>query len=107
MIIIVGGRAFQIKPGGLDSVQWAISVVKRFVCIPQAVAIRYFPDEWFSVIARIVGEPVVVLYMLGSKGAKIAKAMFKRKKAVKDSEAEVVTVLAISVVSDGATQLPT
>jgi len=62
MIIFVGGRAFQIAPGGIDGTQWAISILIGFACIPWAVLIKYFPDEWFAVIAALLGKPVVFVY---------------------------------------------
>lgn len=82
LIIFVGGRAFQIKSGGIDGTQWAISIVTGFICIPWAVLIRYFPDEWFAVIASFVGRPVVLLYRACCTGARKVKAMFtfRRKK---------------------------
>lgn len=88
MIIFVGGRAFQISPGGLDGTQWGISIVTGFVCIPWAMAIRYFPDEWFAVIAAFFGKPVVVLYRWCCKIASKAKGIFRKSKKNKESDAE-------------------
>jgi len=79
LIIFVGGRAFQIKPGGIDGTQWAISIVTGFICIPWAMAIKQFPDEWFAAIARVVGKPFVVLYGWGCSGARKIKGVFKKK----------------------------
>lgn len=104
LIIFVGGRAFQISPGGLDGTQWGISIVTGFVCIPWAVAIRYFPDEWFAVIAHVVGHPVVVAYRWCRSGAKSIKGKIWRKGGKnKEGDAEagqVNTAPAIVVVDD-------
>ncbi|KAF2852945.1 calcium-translocating P-type ATPase [Plenodomus tracheiphilus IPT5] len=100
MIIFVGGRAFHISSDGLDGTQWAISIVVGFICIPWAIAIRYFPDEWFAAIARVVGKPVVILYRWCCQGASKIKALFKRKKADKESDAEAGVMPAIVVVNE-------
>jgi Ca2+-transporting ATPase len=86
-IVFVGGRAFQIKPGGIDGVQWAICVVTGFGCIPWAIGIRYFPDEWFAVIASVVGSPVAKAYRWCEVGATKAKALFTRRSKKRDVEA--------------------
>jgi len=88
MIIFVGGRAFAIKPGGIDGTQWAISIVVGFVCIPWAIAIRYFPDPWFAAIAHVVGMPFLVVYRACAKGGSSFLRLFKKKKA---EEADVET----------------
>ncbi|GAP87000.1 putative calcium-translocating P-type ATPase [Rosellinia necatrix] len=59
-IIFIGGAAFEIKP--INGVQWAICVVSAFVCLPWAVLIRLFPDEWFAAIAKTIGAPFVVVF---------------------------------------------
>lgn len=59
-IVFVGGAAFEIT--ALDGTQWAICIVAAAVCLPWAVVVRLFPDEWFAKIARVVGAPVVVVY---------------------------------------------
>jgi Ca2+-transporting ATPase len=84
MIIFVGGRAFQIKPGGIDGVQWAISIVVGFFCIPWAIAIRYFPDAWFAAIAHVCGKPVVVVYKACAKGLSAFMRLFNRRKGSED-----------------------
>ncbi|EEU33751.1 uncharacterized protein NECHADRAFT_19696, partial [Fusarium vanettenii 77-13-4] len=43
-IIFVGLRAFEIKPGGLNGDQWAISLVTASMCLPWAIVVRLFPD---------------------------------------------------------------
>ena len=100
MIIFVGGRAFQIKPGGIDGTQWAISIVVGFICIPWAAAIRCFPDEWFAAIAKVVGKPVVVVYRWCCRLALKAKGLFKRKKESDEEVGEVTVAPAIVVVGD-------
>lgn len=103
LIIFIGGRAFQIKPGGIDGTQWAISIITGFMCIPWAVLIRFFPDEWFAAIARVVGRPVVVAYRFCCTMASKAKAIltFRRKKDTsKEGAAEEATAPAIVVVGD-------
>jgi Ca2+-transporting ATPase len=102
MIIFVGGRAFQIKPGGIDGTQWAISIVTGFICIPWAILIRYFPDEWFAVIARVTGTPVVVAYRWCCKGASKIKGMFVRSKKETALDAEAGVAPPIVVVGDEA-----
>lgn len=89
LIIFIGGRAFQIKPGGIDGTQWAISIIVGFVCIPWGVLIRYFPDEWFTIIAHIVGIPVTVVCSWCCKGVSKAKSLFVRRKKNKDADMEV------------------
>lgn len=106
MIIFVGGRAFQISPDGLDGTQWAISIVTGFICIPWAVAIRYFPDPWFAVIARVTSYPVVVAYGWVAKACSAIGGVFKKKKA-QDPEkdgagADAVAAPPIVVVDDAA-----
>lgn len=99
MIIFVGGRAFQIKPGGIDGTQWAISIAVGFVCIPWAVAIRYFPDPWFAAIVRVVGKPVLVVSRSCSKGVSFAKGLFRREKDEK-SDVEAGTTPPIVVIDN-------
>ncbi|KAH6838449.1 plasma membrane calcium-transporting ATPase 2 [Alternaria alternata] len=100
LIVFVGGRAFQIKPGGIDGTQWAISIITGFVCIPWAVLIKYFPDEWFAVIARVVGKPVVVVYRWCCKGCRKIKGLFTRNKKTEEVDAEAGPAPAIVVVGD-------
>lgn len=101
MIIFVGGRAFQIKPGGIDGTQWAISIITGFICIPWAVAIRYFPDPWFAVIARVTGTPVVIAYRWICKGCSKVGGLFRKKKT-QDPEKDVAVVTPPIVVVDEA-----
>lgn len=108
MIIFVGGRAFQIKPGGIDGTQWAISIVTGFICIPWAVAIRYFPDEWFAAIAAFTGKPFVIAYRWCAQGASKVKGTFKRSKKSKETDAEVGSTPAIVVIdNDGSRTVDT
>jgi Ca2+-transporting ATPase len=102
MIIFVGGRAFQIKPGGIDGTQWAISIITGFICIPWAVAIRYFPDPWFAAIARVVGTPVVIAYRWIGKGCSAIGRLFKKKKTEDPEKNVAVTTPPIVVVDDAA-----
>ncbi|KAJ4362890.1 plasma membrane calcium [Neocucurbitaria cava] len=105
MIIFVGGRAFQIKPGGIDGTQWAISIVVGFICIPWAAAIRLFPDEWFAAIARVVGKPVVVVYRWCCRGVEKVKMVLERKKKSDEEVGHTCEGIApaIVVVEDDAT----
>jgi Ca2+-transporting ATPase len=101
-IVFVGGRAFAIKPGGIDGTQWAICIVTGFGCIPWAIGIRYFPDEWFAVIARVVGGPVAKAYRWCCASANNVKALFTRK-SEKSQESDVeVCGPAIVIVGDDA-----
>lgn len=89
-IIFVGSRAFEIKDGGLDATQWGISVIAAMLCIPYAVLVRLFPDEWFGAIAHVVGKPFKVVYhFLG----RVWRAIFGRwmKSKSTDEEAAVST----------------
>ncbi|TWU72307.1 plasma membrane calcium [Metarhizium rileyi] len=61
-IIFVGGSPFAISPAGLTGKQWAISVIVAIMCLPWAVLVRLFPDEWFATIAGILGKPFVVIF---------------------------------------------
>lgn len=96
MIIQVGGRAFQIKSGGLDGVQWAISIVTGFVCIPWAVAIRRLPDPWFAAIASFFGKPVLIAYVYLCKIGSIIKGIFKRETSKSDVETGNNPVVVVS-----------
>ena len=100
LIIFVGGRPFQIKPGGIDGVQWAISIVLGSICIPWAIAIKYFPDEWFAVLAGFFGTPFIIVYRWCYKGASKSKTLFKKSKKNKESDAEAGVAPAIVVVDN-------
>ncbi|KAF2994688.1 plasma membrane calcium [Curvularia kusanoi] len=100
MIIFVGGRAFQISPDGLDGTQWAISIITGFICIPWAIAIRYFPDEWFAVIARVTGYPVLVAYRWLAKGFSAIGGLFRKKKSQDPEKDGAVAAPAIVVVEE-------
>jgi len=83
MIIFVGGRAFQIAPGGLDGTQWAISVLIGFVCLPWAVLIKYFPDEWFAIITAFLSKPVLAIYTWCCQGVTgLKKSLMKTKRKI-------------------------
>lgn len=102
MIIFVGGRAFHIKPGGIDGTQWAISIITGFICIPWAVAIRYFPDEWFAAIARVVGAPFLVVFNWLAKGFSAIGGLFRKKKTEDPEKDVAVATPPIVVVDDAA-----
>ncbi|KAH6633790.1 plasma membrane calcium-transporting ATPase 2 [Boeremia exigua] len=102
MIIMVGGRAFQITPGGIDGTQWAISIVTGFICIPWAVAIRYFPDEWFAAIAHVVGIPCVIVYNWLGKGFSAIGGLFRKKKTQDPEKDVAIATPPIVVVDDAA-----
>ncbi|KAJ8118513.1 hypothetical protein OPT61_g543 [Boeremia exigua] len=100
MIIFVGGRAFHITPGGLDGTQWAISIITGFICIPWAVAIRYFPDAWFAAIAHVVGIPFVIVYRWLAKGFSAIAGLFRKKKTEDPEKDAVVSTPPIVVIDD-------
>ncbi|KAI0427683.1 calcium-translocating P-type ATPase [Xylaria sp. FL1042] len=77
-IIFVGGTAFEIKP--INGTQWAICIVSAIVCLPWAILIRLFPDEWFAAIAKKVGAPFVVVYGLLAKALRKIGSLFRRDK---------------------------
>lgn len=89
-IIFIGSRAFEIRDGGLDGTQWAISIVTALMCLPWAVAVRFFPDSWFEKIAKVVGKPAVIVYETLAKawGATFGRlfAKFKKNKDTDDEE---------------------
>ena len=95
LIIFIGSRAFQIVDGGLNGTQWAISVVTALACLPWAVLVRLFPDEWFAAIAKVVGKPFVIAYNAAGKAwnatfGRFFKAffrLFKKSKKGDDEEA--------------------
>ncbi|POS71435.1 calcium-translocating P-type ATPase [Diaporthe helianthi] len=90
-IIFVGGRVFSVVEGGLNGPQWAVSIVLALLCMPWAIAVRLFPDEWFGRIARVVGRPVVIVYrFLGRFFSSIGR-LFKRNKKADDEEATTAT----------------
>lgn len=105
-IIFVGGRPFQITPGGIDGTQWAISIITGFICIPWAMAIRFFPDAWFAVIAGVVSKPFVIAYNWCCKGAAKVKGFFKRSKKNEQSDAEAGVAPVIVVVGDDESTRP-
>ncbi|KAF3040661.1 plasma membrane calcium [Didymella heteroderae] len=102
MIIFVGGRAFQIKPGGIDGTQWAISIITGFICIPWAVAIRYFPDPWFAAIAHVVGTPIVIVYRWIGRGCSAIGNLFRKKKTQDPEKDVTIAAPPIVVVDDAA-----
>ncbi|CAI6088448.1 unnamed protein product [Clonostachys chloroleuca] len=86
-IIYIGSRAFSIKEGGIDGTQWAISVVTAFLCVPYAVLVRLFPDEWFSKIAITVGAPFAVMYRALGRGWRVMTGCWRKPGRRDDSEA--------------------
>ncbi|KAK1986955.1 calcium-translocating P-type ATPase [Colletotrichum cereale] len=96
-IVFVGGRVFEIKEGGLDGAQWAISIVVAFMSLPWGVLVRIFPDAWFERAAVFVGKPFVVVYkFLGRIFGRIG-VLFKRNsrsKAANDEEVPDTVVVA-------------
>ncbi|KAI1276836.1 calcium-translocating P-type ATPase [Xylaria sp. FL0933] len=75
-IIFVGGTAFEIKP--INGIQWAICIVSAFVCLPWAVVIRLFPDEWFAAIAKKVGAPFIAVYELLARTSRKIGSLLRR-----------------------------
>lgn len=103
MIIFVGGRAFAISSDGLDGTQWAISIVLGSICIPWAMAIKFFPDEWFAAIAGVVGYPFVIAYRWCCEWALKVKGLFKKKdKKTPESDVEAGVAPEIVVIGDDA-----
>ncbi|KAI1078026.1 calcium-translocating P-type ATPase [Whalleya microplaca] len=102
-IVFVGGTAFEIT--AIDGTQWAICVVSAVLCLPWAVLVRLFPDEWFARIASTVGGPVVVVYKFLAKGFAKIGVVFKKKtkmedvKDVEDTEKQVAVPESIAVSS--------
>ncbi|TDZ15396.1 Calcium-transporting ATPase 2 [Colletotrichum orbiculare MAFF 240422] len=94
-IVFVGGRVFEIKEGGINSTQWAISIIVALICLPWGVLVRIFPDVWFEKIARIVGKPFVVVYRLLRNFFSSIGSLFKTKKTAKDTASEEVSATII------------
>jgi len=102
LIVFVGGRPFGIRPGGLDGVQWAISVVLGSICIPWAMCIKYFPDAWFAKIVAVVGVPFVYVYGVCCKGASKVGGLFKKSKKGEKGDVETGGAPEIVVVDNDA-----
>jgi Ca2+-transporting ATPase len=79
-IIFVGSRAFQIKPGGIDGSQWAISILVALFSLPWAVVIRLVPDAAFAKVAGIVGGPVVIVYKALARVFNRISGVLRKKK---------------------------
>ncbi|WQF84103.1 Putative P-type ATPase, HAD superfamily, P-type ATPase, transmembrane domain superfamily [Colletotrichum destructivum] len=95
-IVFIGGRVFEIKEGGLDGTQWAISIVVAFMSLPWGVLVRVFPDIWFEKAARFVGKPFVVVYrFLGRVFGRIG-GLFKRKPQKVTSDEEVPATIIVA-----------
>ncbi|KAI1332316.1 calcium-translocating P-type ATPase [Xylariaceae sp. FL0255] len=82
LIIFIGGDAFSIKP--LNGNQWAICVVTAVLCLPWAMLVRLFPDEWFAVIANAVGSPFVAVYRFVDRVMTKTRRVLKRLKKNKE-----------------------
>ncbi|RSL43909.1 hypothetical protein CEP54_014901 [Fusarium duplospermum] len=87
IIIFKGSRAFQINPNGLDATQWGVSVITAIFCLPWAILVRLFPDEWFATCARIVGWPFVFVYE--HWWSKVKRVFSRKNKKNDDPEAAV------------------
>lgn len=100
-IVFVGSRAFEIKPGGLDGTQWAISLLCAVMCLPWAIVIRLFPDAWFSAIVRVIGGPFVVVYkFLGRYWSKVASLFKRTPREDMESNSDAPAVVVSEVVRD-------
>ncbi|KAF9876798.1 calcium-translocating P-type ATPase [Colletotrichum karsti] len=98
-IIFIGSRAFQISPDGLDGTQWAISIVVASLCLPWAILVRLFPDEWFARVVGVLGLPFVSVYSKSAEVySKVVGVFGGRKRA--DVEAQSATAPVVVVVDD-------
>lgn len=79
-IVFIGSKVFEIKAGGLNGTQWAISIVVSLFCLPWGVVVRIFPDEWFAVAANFVGYPFVVVYKAVTSRWETFRANMKAKR---------------------------
>lgn len=85
LIAMYGSTAFSIVR--INGEQWAISVVVALLCVPWGVCVRLFPDEWFGVIAKVVGRPFVLAYRpLARVTDRVLGKMKKGKKDVAGSD---------------------
>lgn len=80
LIIFVGGIAFEIKEGGISGTQWGICLGIAVICLPWAVLVRLFPDEWFAAIVRVTTAPIVVVYRFLAKYFSKFFRVFKKNK---------------------------
>lgn len=85
-IIFVGGSPFAISPRGLTGDQWAISVLVACICLPWAVLVRMFRDEWFGAAAGVLGNPFVAVYR--ASGRVWARLVGGLKRSKRGDEAE-------------------
>ncbi|KAL6359840.1 hypothetical protein LRP88_07264 [Fusarium phalaenopsidis] len=91
IIIFKGSRAFQIIPDGLDATQWGVSVITAMFCLPWAILIRIFPDEWFAAVAGFVGMPFVFVYRFLLEQWSKVKGVFSRRDKKNDDPETGVT----------------
>jgi Ca2+-transporting ATPase len=85
LIAMYGSTAFSIVR--INGEQWAISVVVALLCVPWGVCVRLFPDEWFGLIAKVVGRPFVLAYRpLARVTDRVMGKMRKNKKVGTNSD---------------------
>ncbi|KAL4804155.1 hypothetical protein BDV18DRAFT_36076 [Aspergillus unguis] len=91
VIAFYGGAAFSIVR--IHDEQWAICILVAAICLPWAVAVRIFPDEWFRAVARVVGWPVVLVYRPLSRGLRRigTKIKSRKKDENEDGSGNIVT----------------
>ncbi|OGE47612.1 hypothetical protein PENARI_c040G02830 [Penicillium arizonense] len=77
VIAFFGGKAFSIVP--INGVQWAICIVVAALCLPWAICVRCFPDEWFAILAGFVGKPFLLVYRPLRRGMTCLGSVFKRR----------------------------
>ncbi|KAL4800996.1 hypothetical protein BDV19DRAFT_384007 [Aspergillus venezuelensis] len=79
VIVFVGGRVFDISPGGLDGSQWAISVIIALFALPWGAVVRWFPDEWFAGVVWLIAPPFVCAYRGLANGIRwLGAGLFRR-----------------------------
>jgi P-type Ca2+ transporter type 2C len=84
VIVCFGGTAFSITP--LTVPQHFICIGVAAFCLPWAVLIRLFSDEWYRQIATTLAKPLVIVYEACSKVSSRIRRVFKRSQKPQDSE---------------------
>ncbi|KAK1714914.1 calcium-translocating P-type ATPase [Colletotrichum acutatum] len=105
-IVFIGGRVFEIKEGGLNGTQWAISVVIALMSLPWGVLVRIFPDVWFERVAIFVGKPFVLVYrFLGRMFAPIGRLFKRKRKETTAADEEVPATIVVAPPEEKGQQL--
>ncbi|KAL4966798.1 calcium-translocating P-type ATPase [Aspergillus stella-maris] len=100
VIVFVGGRVFDITPGGLDESQWAISVIIALFALPWGVVVRWFPDEWFAGVVWFIAPPFVWAYRWLASGFWWLGGLFRRSSGARSKSGSERSDVEVQVQSD-------